>query len=71
LPTILLQEVEARRVSLDDPISKWLPDLRAADRVTLGMLAGSMSGYPDYVHEAAFDEVCSQPPPGTPSASAR
>ena len=47
--TLLLKLVEAKKVSLDDKLSKWLPDFENADRVTLGQLAQMTSGYPDYV----------------------
>ena len=38
-----------RRSRLDDKLSKWLPDVPHADRVTLGQLAQMTSGYVDYV----------------------
>ncbi|NMN97451.1 serine hydrolase domain-containing protein [Antrihabitans stalactiti] len=47
--TVLLQLVDEKKVSLDDKVSKWLPDLPNADRVTLGQLAHMTSGYVDYV----------------------
>lgn len=54
LATMLLQLVDEGVVSLDDKVSRWLPDLPHADRVTLGQLARMTSGYPDYVQEKAF-----------------
>lgn len=50
--TVLLQLVDEGVVTLDDPISAWLPDLPDADRVTLRMLANMTAGYPDYVQNA-------------------
>ena len=47
--TLLLQLVDEGKVSLDDKLSKWLPDMPNADRVTLGQLAQMTSGYVDYV----------------------
>jgi CubicO group peptidase (beta-lactamase class C family) len=47
--TLLLQLVDEKKLSLDDKVSKWLPDLRYADQVTLGQLAQMTSGYADYV----------------------
>lgn len=47
--TLLLQLVDEKKVSLDDKVSTWLPDLPNADRVTLGQLAHMTSGYVDYV----------------------
>lgn len=54
--TLLLLLSEHHKLSLDDPVSKWLPDLDLpdADKVTLKMLANSTSGYPDYVRDEDF-----------------
>jgi D-alanyl-D-alanine carboxypeptidase len=51
LTTILLQLQQEGRLSLDDPLSKYLPDsgVPNADRVTLRMLGHSISGYPDWI----------------------
>jgi CubicO group peptidase (beta-lactamase class C family) len=47
--TLLLRLVDKGKVSLDDKLSKWLPEVPNADRVTLGQLAQMTSGYVDYV----------------------
>ncbi len=47
--TVLLQLVDEGTVTLDDTVSRWLPDIPHTDRVTLGQLAQMTSGYPDYV----------------------
>jgi CubicO group peptidase (beta-lactamase class C family) len=47
--TLLLKLADEKKVSLDDKLSKWLPNFPNADRVTLGQLAQMTSGYPDYV----------------------
>jgi CubicO group peptidase (beta-lactamase class C family) len=47
--TLLLKLVDEKKLSLDDKLSKWLPDFPHADRVTLVQLARMTSGYPDYV----------------------
>jgi len=39
------------RLSLDDRLSNWFPDLPDADRVTLRMLATATSGYADWIQE--------------------
>jgi CubicO group peptidase (beta-lactamase class C family) len=52
--TLLLRLVDAGKISLDDPISRWLPGLPNARRVTLGMLAGMTAGYHDYVLDPQF-----------------
>ncbi len=62
--TLLLHYVETGEASLDDPISKWLPDrdLPAADEVTLRMLVQNTSGYADYVRADAFvDQFLADP----------
>jgi CubicO group peptidase (beta-lactamase class C family) len=56
--TLLLKLVDQNKVSLDDKLSKYLPDFPNADRVTLGQLAQMTSGYPDYVlGNDAFDNA--------------
>ena len=47
--TLLLQLVDEKKVSLDDKISKWVPEIPHSDEVTLGQLAQMTSGYVDYV----------------------
>ncbi|MFG1932018.1 serine hydrolase domain-containing protein [Mycobacterium sp. NPDC048908] len=47
--TLLLKLVDEKKVSLDDKLSRWLPHIPHADRVTLGQLAQMTSGYVDYV----------------------
>ena len=47
--TLLLKLVDQKKVSLDDKLSKWLPDVPNSDRVTLRQLAQMTSGYVDYV----------------------
>ena len=47
--TLLLILVDEKKVSLDDKLSTWLPDVPNADRVTLGQLGQMTSGYVDYV----------------------
>jgi D-alanyl-D-alanine carboxypeptidase len=50
LSTILLQLQQEGRLNIDDPLSKWFPEYPKSGRVTLKMLAGSTSGYADYVN---------------------
>ena len=42
--TVLLQQVEKGTLALDDPLSKYLPDLPSADQITIDMVAHSTSG---------------------------
>lgn len=59
---LLMMLVEQGKIGLDDKISKWLPDLLAADSVTVGMLIKNAGGYKDYVlNEAFVDLILSQP----------
>jgi CubicO group peptidase (beta-lactamase class C family) len=39
---------EQGKLSLDDKVAKWLPDLTAADQITLRQLLTHTSGYSDY-----------------------
>ena len=54
LTTRLLQLVEEKKLSLDDKLSKYMPDFPQADEVTLEMLARSTSGYADFVTSDEF-----------------
>lgn len=68
LTNLLLQLQDKGRLSLDDKLSRWLPDLNLpnADQVTLKMLANNTSGYPDWIQgnevfvEDLFDNVFRQ-----------
>jgi CubicO group peptidase (beta-lactamase class C family) len=51
LITLLLQLEDEGRLSLDDPVSNWMPQLANSDEVTLRMLGNSISGYPDWAQE--------------------
>jgi CubicO group peptidase (beta-lactamase class C family) len=48
MSTLLLRLVDQHKVKLSDKVSKWLPNLRDGNRVTLGMLAGMSAGYHDF-----------------------
>jgi CubicO group peptidase (beta-lactamase class C family) len=54
MSTLLLQLVDDKKVSLDDKVSKWLPNVPNSDQVTLGQLAQMTSGYADYVQNEDF-----------------
>jgi CubicO group peptidase (beta-lactamase class C family) len=47
--TLLLKLVDQHKVSLEDKLSKYLPEIPNADRVTLRQMAQMTSGYVDYV----------------------
>ncbi len=48
---LLLHLQDRGKLSLNDPVSEWLPHLPNAGDVTLRMLASATSGYPDWVQE--------------------
>lgn len=54
MSTLLLRLVDEKRVSLDDKVSAWLPDIPHTDRVTLGQLAQMTSGYVDFEQTPAL-----------------
>jgi CubicO group peptidase (beta-lactamase class C family) len=47
MSTLLLRPVDQGKVKLDDKISKWMPNLRDSNQVTLGELASMTAGYHD------------------------
>jgi CubicO group peptidase (beta-lactamase class C family) len=57
LGNLLLQFVDEGKVSLDDTVDEWLPDLPEADKVTLLMLANQTAGYPDFEQDPAWIEA--------------
>jgi CubicO group peptidase (beta-lactamase class C family) len=54
IATILLELADKKVVTLDAPLSSWLPELPDSDAVTLRMLAMMTAGYPDYVRNPQF-----------------
>ncbi len=62
LTTVLLQQVEAGKLSLTDPLSKWYPALPSADAITVEMLARSQSGYKHYTIDPAFQKAFYEDP---------
>jgi D-alanyl-D-alanine carboxypeptidase len=49
--------VEQQRISLYDKISRWFPNLLAADQVTVEMLVANTAGYIDYVTVDDFQRL--------------
>jgi CubicO group peptidase (beta-lactamase class C family) len=64
MSTLLLRLVDQGKVKLDDKVSKWLPNLRDSNRVTLGQLARMTAGYHDYEVDPLLDQVLNQNPYG-------
>ncbi|MDQ3659529.1 MAG: beta-lactamase family protein, partial [Actinomycetota bacterium] len=54
IATLLLRLVDQNVVTLDDPLSTWLPDLPDAEQVTLRMLANMTAGYRDFEQTTEF-----------------
>ena len=57
LGTLLMRFVDDGKVTLDDTIDRWMPDLPEADQVTLKMLANQTTGYPDYETDPAWNDA--------------
>jgi CubicO group peptidase (beta-lactamase class C family) len=57
IANLVLQLVDQKKISLDDKLSKWLPDLPHADEVSLGNLVSMTSGYRDFVPDPEFLKV--------------
>lgn len=55
--TVLLQLMEEGKLSLDDKLSKYFPDLPKADTVTIRMLCNMTSGYYNYTDTPEFIET--------------
>jgi D-alanyl-D-alanine carboxypeptidase len=57
MSTLLLRLADRGRVDLDDKLSKWLPRLPGARRVTLRMLTAMTAGYRDYASDPRLTEM--------------
>jgi CubicO group peptidase (beta-lactamase class C family) len=64
ISTLLLRLVDDGKVKLDDKLSKWLPHLRDADRVALGMLAAMTAGYHDFELDPLLNNALNADPFG-------
>lgn len=60
--TLLLRYVDSGRVRLTDRVSRWLPKYPKGNKITLGHLANSTSGIPDYVADPEFAAVADANP---------
>jgi CubicO group peptidase (beta-lactamase class C family) len=52
--TLLLEYADEHKISLNETVDHWLPDLPEAHQVTLKMLANQTSGYPDFETDPAW-----------------
>ncbi|QDT43632.1 D-alanyl-D-alanine carboxypeptidase precursor [Gimesia alba] len=56
MANLFYQLVDAGIVRADDPVGKWLPQLPAAQAVTLEMLINGTAGYPDFMPMETFQK---------------
>ncbi|PRZ42833.1 alkaline D-peptidase [Antricoccus suffuscus] len=59
--TAALQLVEAGKLSLDDTIAKWMPNLPNANQITVRQLANMTSGLPEYTNDAFIKAYSANP----------
>lgn len=59
---LMLQLVDQGVLKLDDPIGKWMPELKKSDQVTLRMLGNCTAGYFDYEESEKFEQDCMDDP---------
>lgn len=63
--TAVLMLVEEGKVSLDDPVGKYVPGLTAGDRITVRQILSHTSGYRDYwPQDYVMDEMLHPTTPG-------
>jgi CubicO group peptidase (beta-lactamase class C family) len=58
---ILAKYVEAEKIKLEDPLSKYIPDFPKGDKITIEMLARHKSGIPHRVTSPMEESVPSSP----------
>lgn len=52
--TTVLQQVDQGVLGLDDPVSKWFPEIAGADQVTVRMLLQNTAGYTQFTDTPGF-----------------
>ena len=62
MSTMLLELVDQKKVRLDDKLSKFMPNLPFASRITLKNLANMTSGYADYVYQPEVSQGVEREP---------
>jgi D-alanyl-D-alanine carboxypeptidase len=60
--TLLLQLADRKRISLDDPVSKYVPNVPNGSKITLRMLANMTSGIFNYTEDAIWEEQAAANP---------
>ena len=64
----ILKLQEEGKLSVDDKLSKYIPDFPRGDEVTLRQLLTHTSGIHNYNDDPEFFEPCDQPTPPRPSS---
>lgn len=59
--TLILQLIDEGKISLDDSLSKYLPDYPKADSVKIHMLLNHASGIPDYLASGLASQAYKHP----------
>jgi len=62
LGTVILQLCDEKKLSLDDPISKYVPDVPGGDRITLRMLGSNTSGLFNTIENKDFQKAIMKDP---------
>lgn len=60
--TVLLQLVDEGRIALDDPVSKYRPDVANGDNITVAQLLEMRSGLPSYTVLQSFNQTMDDDP---------
>jgi CubicO group peptidase (beta-lactamase class C family) len=62
MSTLLLQDVDRKKTTLDTKLSQYFPDIPNANRITLRNLAQMTSGYADYVYQPELIDMIYRDP---------
>jgi D-alanyl-D-alanine carboxypeptidase len=55
--TVILQQAQERKLSLDDPVSKFRPDVPGGDHITIAELLNMRSGLYNYTETRELNEI--------------
>ncbi|HPI19029.1 MAG TPA: serine hydrolase domain-containing protein [Candidatus Kapabacteria bacterium] len=60
--TVLLQLVAEGKLSLNDTLSKWYPEFKSSEKITIAMLCNMTSGYFNYTNDEEFKNIEEEQP---------
>ena len=60
--TVILQQAHEGKLSLDDPVSKFRPDVPGGDRITIAELLNMRSGLYNYTETRELNEISDSDP---------